>query len=299
MIAIPGQHEGYRARQETRHQPLRPLSGPRVLGHTETMTASDFFALHVPGNPFVLANAWDVASALALREAGFPAVGTTSAGVAAAAGVADEHTLTRPINLALLAAIGRFESAPMLTVDMENGYSEDPAEVVAAVDELVATTSAVRGINIEDAAHGALVDPQIHIRRIEAIKDKHPDLYVNARTDVFWTNVNDLAEAKRRISMYVDAGADGIFVPGMADAATIEAVCTHSPKPVNVLASPVFSRDHYAQLGVARISTGSLLYRTALASAVATATAYAGTDTAEEAAARGAYTYPEVRALVG
>ncbi|WP_309130712.1 isocitrate lyase/phosphoenolpyruvate mutase family protein [Brevibacterium sp.] len=258
---------------------------------------SDFFALHVPGDPFVLPNAWDVASALALAEAGFPAVGTTSLGVAASAGLPDELALTRRNNLDLLSRISDFDAAPMLSCDMENGYSQDPAAVVAAVDELVEVmevTSPIRGINLEDSAHGEVTDPGIHAAKIRAVKDRHPELFVNARTDIFWTGVNDLAEALDRIDRYAVAGADGIFVPGNLDRGTIATITERTSLPVNVLAIPGSTKSELAEVGVARISTGSLLYRTALTAAVNAACGFADPD----ARPRSTYSYPEICDMV-
>ncbi len=257
------------------------------------MTA--FFALHVPGDPFVLPNAWDVASALALAEAGFAAVGTTSLGVAAAAGLPDEHALTRQNSLDLLGRIGAFEHTPMLSCDMENGYSREPAAVADAVDELVEVASAICGINLEDSAYGAVTDPDVHAAKIRAVKDRHPDLFVNARTDVFWTGMDDLAEVLVRIDRYAEAGADGIFVPGTLDLSTITAITGHTDLPVNVLAIPGLDRTQLAGAGVARISTGSLLYRTALTAAV---NAACGLADPAETVPRSTYSYPEICDMV-
>ncbi|RBP67277.1 2-methylisocitrate lyase-like PEP mutase family enzyme [Brevibacterium sanguinis] len=257
-------------------------------------SSSDFFALHVPGDPFVLPNAWDVASALTLAAAGFPAIGTTSLGVAASAGVPDEHALTRQRNLDLLSTLSTFADAPMLTCDMENGYSQDPAAVVDAVDELLDSASAVRGINIEDSSHGSVTDAGTHAAKINAVKDRHPDLFVNARTDVFWTGLDDLAEALDRVDRYAEAGADGIFVPGDLDHETIARITEHTSLPVNVLATPRMTRAELADVGVARISTGSLLYRTALTAAVDTARGFADPSSTP----RSTYSYSEIRDTV-
>ncbi|MFX0593288.1 isocitrate lyase/PEP mutase family protein [Melissospora conviva] len=220
---------------------------------------SRFADLHRAGDPLVLPNVWDVAAARLLAEAGFPALGTTSLGVAAAhglpdgVGAADEETLRLTRRLA---------DFPLhVTVDIETG------SVAAAV--AVAEAGAA-GINIEDALRPATE----HAALIRAVKREAPQLFVNARTDTHWQRPGDLTEAVRRVRCYADAGADGVFVPGLAEPADIAAVVAAVDVPVNVLFLPGrHTVAALAQLGVRRISTGSLLFRAALAASVETALA--------------------------
>lgn len=227
-----------------------------------------FASLHRPGAPFVLPNAWDVGSARALVAAGFPAIGTTSLGITASSGLPDAtrdgRDLTVDSTRQLLAAgLGCY-----LTCDIEDGFAEDPSMVADFVEPL-----GVDGVNLEDATDGDLVSPTVHAAKIVAVKSRTPNVFLNARTDVFWLGSRDVNEAVRRARTYVDAGADGVFIPGTADLSTIESVVRAVNVPVNVLASPTATKRQLANVGVARISTGSLLYRVAITSAVAAATA--------------------------
>ena len=229
------------------------------------MTFSD---LHQPGNPFVLPNAWDVGSARALAAAGFPAIGTTSLGVAAAHGRVDAAHETYSLTLDLVASLKAAGLGRPLNIDLEDGFSTDPGAVADLVSGLD-----VAGVNLEDETAGVLVDPVIHARRIAAVVAKCPGVFVNARTDVLWLGSDDLDDAIERAKRYLDAGADGIFLPGSLDAATVERFVAAVPAPVNVLASPALTRHRLAELGVARISTGSLLYRAAVTGMLESATA--------------------------
>ena len=227
-----------------------------------------FAHLHRPGEPFVLPNAWDVGSARALVAAGFPAVGTTSLGVAASHGLLDATGAARAAVVALAHALTAADLRRPVTCDLEDGFDADPA----AVAELVASLG-VDGVNLEDSTHSELVDPEAHARKVRAVKDRCPGVFVNARTDVFWLGVGDVEDAVARLSRYAAAGADGVFAPGALDAASVAAIVRRVPAPLNVLASPTLTRRELGDLGVARISTGSLLYRAALTQAVASAVA--------------------------
>lgn len=244
-----------------------------------------FHRLHRPGEPFVLPCAWDVASARLFAEAGHPAVGTTSLGVAAGIGAADEDRETLTAMAALMANMRRALPDGLLTCDFEDGYGDDPQAVVDILRESFATRQtpvgvsggqrssdggalAVNGINIEDSARGRLVEPVALADKVSAIKDAFPDLFVNARIDTYWTGQDNLGDTLDRMRAYADSGADGIFVPGNLDLDVIKRIVDVCPLPVNVLASPRFSRERLAEVGVARISTGSLLYRTAISAAL-------------------------------
>jgi 2-methylisocitrate lyase-like PEP mutase family enzyme len=221
---------------------------------------------HRPGRPLVLPNAWDFASAAALVDAGFAVIGTTSLGVAVANGRPDAAGETRADTVAL---VRRIKDLPcQVTVDIEAGFG-DPAGVAAEVAALGAV-----GVNIEDGL-GPLDD---QVAAIAAVKAAVPDLFVNARTDTHWLHdAPDLDDTLRRLTAYVAAGADGVFVPGLAAPDDVRRVVAEVDAPLNVLAlAGGQTVTELAALGVARISTGSLLFRAAIGAAVATARSVAG-----------------------
>lgn len=236
--------------------------------HAPADSTQTFADLHRPGDPFVLPNAWDPASARLLADQGFPAVGTTSLGVAATHGLVDASRAARDVTALLARQLVDLRLWCFLTVDVEDGFSDDPEEVAAFVAGL-----GVDGVNIEDCSGGELVDPDRAAAKVAAVKRAAPGVFVNARTDVYWLGRDDVDDAVARLRAYADAGADGVFVPGTSDPRVIETVASRVDAPLNVLASSDVPRARLAELGVARISTGSLLHRTALSAAVETALA--------------------------
>ncbi|MEV7924312.1 isocitrate lyase/phosphoenolpyruvate mutase family protein [Kitasatospora sp. NPDC088779] len=237
-----------------------------------------FAALHHrPGRPLLLPNAWDHASAVVLAAEGYAAIGTTSLGVAAAAGLPDGVAVTRAETVRLARRLGR--SGFLLSVDAESGFSDDPEEVACLAVELA--QAGVVGINLEDGrADGTLAPSAVLAAKIAAVKAAVPELFVNARTDTCWAGRHDPGpETVRRLEAYQQAGADGVFVPGLADPAAIVALVERLAAPLNVLWTPTGPGfAELAALGVARVSLGSLLYRSALAAAVATAAAVGAGD---------------------
>lgn len=225
--------------------------------------AATFHALHHGERPLVLPNAWDVASALAFAEAGFPAVGTTSFGVAAATGRPDGGRASAAATAELA---HRLAALPCpVSADIEDGYHDDPAAVAGYVAGL-----GVAGVNIEDSTAGRLIDPAAHAAKITAVKRRSPGVFVNARVDTYWLG-QDLSSTLDRATAYVEAGADGVFVPGAAEPAVLRELTSTVLVPVNTL--PVLPLDELAALGVRRVSTGSLPYRAAVDAAVGAATA--------------------------
>ncbi|WP_435281825.1 isocitrate lyase/PEP mutase family protein [Streptomyces koelreuteriae] len=227
------------------------------------MTA--FADLHHQDEPLLLPNAWDHASARALAGQGFRAVATTSLGVAAVAGLPDGVAATREETLRLAFALG---SEPFqLSVDAEGGFSDDPDEVAEFARELYAVGAV--GINLEDG----LGPVARHAAKIAAVKKAAPALFVNARTDTHWLGEGDgdgnTRDTLTRLDAYRQAGADGVFVPGLTDLRQIAALVRHLDVPLNVLYSPGGPPvAHLADVGVRRISLGSLLYRRALGAAL-------------------------------
>ncbi|WP_433470701.1 isocitrate lyase/PEP mutase family protein [Saccharomonospora azurea] len=232
---------------------------------------NDFHALHHGAAPLLLPNVWDVGSASALVEAGFRALGTTSFGIASAVGVPDGTGRTREHVVALVRRLARLPC--LLTVDVENGFSDDPGEV-AELAALLAGLGAV-GINLEDSADPTrLADVGRHAEKVAAVKERVPWLYVNARVDTYWVGADRTVDATlRRAARYRRAGADGIFVPGELTAVEVAALVDGVGVPLNVLWYPGgLPVARSAALGVKRISMGSQLYRAARRAAVDLAT---------------------------
>ena len=218
-------------------------------------------SLHVPGDPLVLANAWDAASAKAVAAAGFPVVATTSAGVAEALGY-DDHEGAPPDEM--LAAAGRIARAVdvPVTVDAEAGYGLGPAELAAALEDVGAA-----GCNLEDTNHetGRLRAVEEQADWLRAVRDAAPALVINARIDVFLLGDGGMQEALERAHAYLEASADCVYPITLADRARVAEFVAEAGGPVNVLALPhAPAVAELADLGVARISYGSLLFRDAI-----------------------------------
>jgi 2-methylisocitrate lyase-like PEP mutase family enzyme len=221
-----------------------------------------FRDLHYADEPLLLPNAWDVSSALAFYDAGYPAVGTTSFGVAAAAGHPDGGRSSREPTSRL---VTQLRNLPVyVSADVEDGYHDDPDVVARHISGL-----AVAGINIEDSTDEKLISPQAHAAKVSAIKKRSPEVFVNARVDTYWLNQDaNVSATLNRAEAYVEAGADGIFIPGASDPADLRELTANIPVPVNVLVVPGLSLAQLADLGVRRVSTGSLPYRAAINTAV-------------------------------
>jgi 2-methylisocitrate lyase-like PEP mutase family enzyme len=231
---------------------------------------TSFAELHNGPEPLLLPNAWDVPSALAFVAGGFSAIGTTSFGVASSLGAPDGGRSTREANLRLAEQLATLPI--MLTVDIEDGYSDDPGEVAAVVAQLAAT--GVVGVNIEDSLDGRLVAPSAVAAKLAEVKQRNPDVFLNSRVDNYWFHDDDNLDAVlERAATFVDAGADGIFVPGVTDDEIIRSITSALAVPVNVLAIPGVSLAELGQWGVRRVSTGSLPYRAAINAGVLAASA--------------------------
>lgn len=239
-----------------------------------TQRARDFAALHVPGRPVVIYNAWDAGSAKAIAAAGAKAIGTGSWSVAAAYGFDDGEKI--PLDLALDNASRIVKAVDLpVTLDFEGGYAREAPELEANIRRVI--EAGVVGINFEDR----IVDTRVlysmaeQVERIRAIRQAADGtgvpLFINARTDVFLSS--DVAkhaavvdEAIERGQAYVNAGASGIFVPGIRDEALIRRVCAALTVPVNVIFLPELPpRDRLAAAGVGRISYGPRPYRESMA----------------------------------
>jgi methylisocitrate lyase len=233
-----------------------------------------FHSLHVPGQPLVLFNAWDAGSARAVAEAGASAIATGSWSVAAANGFADGEQLSLAFAIGNLRRIAAAVALPV-TIDLESGYGETPAAVGATV--AAAVDAGAVGCNLEDSfpADGALRDVADQVARLVAARRAADAagvaMYLNARSDVFFQKpaaAHDMAmvdAALERARAYADAGASGLFVPGVVAEDLIARIAAASPLPVNIMAMPgTPERKRLAQLGVARISHGPGPYRGAM-----------------------------------
>lgn len=211
-----------------------------------------------------LPNAWDAVSARIFEDAGFPAIGTTSAGLAFALGYADGENVPRD---EMIEAVGRIVQAVSIpvTADVEAGYGDALATARAVVD------AGAVGLNLEDVTtkghltHIPLPKQAAHIRDIRA----RTDLVINARTDIFLENIGEAAtrfeRSVERLNAYLHAGADCAFAPGVRDAETIGNLARSVAGPLNILAGPGSpSIGEMERLGVARVSVGSGFMRSTL-----------------------------------
>jgi 2-methylisocitrate lyase-like PEP mutase family enzyme len=233
-------------------------------------------SLHVPGEPLLLPNAWDAATAKAVEAAGFPVVATTSGGVAEALGYEDHEGAPAEEMLAAAARIGNAVTIP-ITVDAEAGYGMEPAELVAALQGIGAA-----GCNLEDADHsnGSLREPSEQAawlgRVRSAARADDYDLVINARIDVFLAALTSGSETRQeelvddaleRANAYLDAGVDCVFPILLHEAEAIRTFTSEAGGPVNITALPQApSVAELAKLNVARISYGLLLYRSQMES---------------------------------
>ncbi|MFI6077079.1 isocitrate lyase/phosphoenolpyruvate mutase family protein [Actinoplanes sp. NPDC051343] len=217
-----------------------------------TDQAAYFRSLHVPGSPLVLVNAWDAASARIAEEAGSRAVATTSAGVAWSLGARDGDVLDADEAVAAIRRVVAAVQVPV-TADIESGFGADPGAVAETIRRVVAAGAV--GVNIEDGIRS--VEEQS--ARLAAARGAAGEaLFINARIDEYLRGGHDLGAVVARANAFVEAGADGVFVPGVVDPATIEELVAKIPAPLNVLVGPgAPTVPQLARLGVARVSLGS------------------------------------------
>jgi 2-methylisocitrate lyase-like PEP mutase family enzyme len=239
------------ALQRHRAEKLRELHrGPRIL---------------------VLCNAWDAASARIFEQAGFPAIATTSAGIANTLGYADGEFIPRDVMADAVRRIASIVSMPV-TADMEGGYGGSPED--AAATARAAIEAGAVGMNFEDAFRETqLAEVPLQGERIKAIREVASavgvPLVLNARTDVYFARQGEasgwFAEAVRRANAYLEAGADCAFIPGVTDVEVIGRLVREVDGPLNILAvvgSP--SIPELQRVGVRRVSLGSSPMRATL-----------------------------------
>ena len=254
------------------------------MSHAET-----FRALHQHGL-LILPNAWDAGSARLIESLGARAIATTSAGVAWTRGYPDGDHL--PADAVI--RITRLVSVPVST-DLEGGYSDDPTEVAALARRV--RDAGASGINIEDGAS----PPERLADKIAAIKASTPDLFVNARTDIWLRGLappeGRVEEALRRAALYREAGADGLFCPYLARPEEIAAMTAGGGLPLNLMAKPdTPSVAELRRLGVRRLSVGSAISEAVMGLTRRLATGFLA-DGRIEPMTDGALAYGEANAL--
>ncbi|MFK8161972.1 MAG: isocitrate lyase/phosphoenolpyruvate mutase family protein [Lewinella sp.] len=223
----------------------------------------NFHELHHQPQPLILGNVWDVPSAISAEETGFKALGTSSAAMAKMLGYPDGEkipfTHVRLLTSRILAHV-----AVPVSVDLEAGYSRDPAVITRHICDLAEL--GIVGINLEDSVvtdGRKLQVPEAFADLVAAVKAMiPPSVFLNIRTDTFLMGHPDkLTETIRRIQLYEDAGADGVFVPGLVAPEDIVAVVGNTLLPLNLMCFPGLPTfTELAQLGVARISMGNFLH---------------------------------------
>jgi 2-methylisocitrate lyase-like PEP mutase family enzyme len=232
--------------------------------------AAEFRNLHTQSAPLVLFNAWDAGSAKTIAKAGAKAIATGSWSVAAAQGYDDGEDCPLELVLGIVQRIVESVEVPV-SADFEGGYAEAPEEVAAHVLQLLQT--GVVGLNFEDrvvSGRGlySIPDQTARIRAIRNACDAEgKDVFLNARTDLFFGGVRDVAQedlvqmAIERGQAYHEAGASGLFVPGLLDPAALAQIAEAVPLPLNAMAGSAAAPE--ADLlgsGIARLSYGPFPY---------------------------------------
>lgn len=223
----------------------------------------DFTALHHQPHPLLIANVWDAGSARAAQQAGYQALGTSSAAIATMLGYDDGEAMSIDELIYIVTRIRAVTDLP-LSVDVEAGYGETPEHIADNIQRLVALgvvginledSHVVRGVRQLDSAAGFARTLQ-HVRRI------CPDVFLNARTDTFLLNVdNALQETLSRGRVYAQQGANGLFVPCVTQPDDIATIAHEVRVPLNVMCMPGLADfSTLASLGVRRISMGNFVH---------------------------------------
>lgn len=253
---------------------------------TQAEAYARFSALHEAPEAFVLANAWDAASAVVFREAGFLALGTSSAAIAHALGRADgKHAVSLQEAVGNGTVLGRASGLPV-NGDLEDGFGPSPEDCAATVEAAIA--GGLAGVGIEDTTADA-ANP-IHgfddaVARIAAAaKAAKGRIVLTGRTDLYLHGQPDLDETIRRLTAFAEAGADVLYAPALPDMDSIRAVVRAvAPKPVNVLLGPwgkFGQMSELAEAGVKRVSLGGAPYASMLGHLEQTAARIAAGDLA-------------------
>jgi len=235
--------------------------------------AERFQKLHAGPHILALPNAWDAASARVLEEAGYPAIATSSAGVAFSLGHPDGQRVSRDEMLAVVGRIARAVRVPV-TADMESGYGTTVKDMVETAKAVIAAGAI--GMNLEDVTgddESSHVNVTLQVEKIRAIRDTAASqgvpLVLNARTDIYLMPIGEAAtrfeRTVERLRAYRQAGADCVFAPGVSDRETIAKLVKAIGAPLNILiSSGCPSLAELEKIGVARVSAGSAVMRATL-----------------------------------
>ncbi len=228
---------------------------------------AEFHRLHSEGC-FVMPNPWDAGTARVLEQMGFPALATTSCGMAWTLGLSDNKV---PLDEALahLRSIAGAVDVP-INADFEGGYAVEPAGVAENV--ALAAATGIAGLSIEDSsgdAENPLFDFDLAVERVraarEAIDASGTGVVLTGRSEGFVCGRPDIDETIRRLTAYAEAGADCLYAPRIDSVDHVTAIVSAvAPKPVNLLINaPFITVAEAAELGIRRISVGGTLARTA------------------------------------
>ncbi len=268
--------------------------------------AEQFRKLHHGPRMLLLPNAWDVASARILEEAGFPAIATSSAGVAASLGYPDGQRISRREMLGMVERIAQAVRVPV-TADLEAGYGKTPEDMAELVKEIVAAGAV--GLNFEDVTgddESSHVDLALQVKKIRTLRDVSASLgvplVINARTDIYLMPIGEAAtrfeRTVERLRAYREAGADCLFAPGVSDKDTIRNLVKALVAPLNILVSQGCpSLAELEQIGVARASAGSAVMRAALGVVRRVAKDWMACGT-YDSLIEGAVPYPELQRIM-
>lgn len=246
---------------------------PTVVGQKQSEKANLFQMLHVPGNPVVLYNIWDAGSAKAVAKAGAKAIATSSWAVAKAHGFDDGEQFPFDLAVQNLRQVVNAVELPV-TFDLESGYGEEPELVGRSISFAIEAGSV--GCNFEDSipGKGTIRSLETQVARIQGARKAADALktpfFINARCDLFFQDASIphddklLLQVVERADAYAKAGADGLFVPGLATISLIAELAKRSPIPINILANSSTSVSILADNGVARVSYGASPYVEAL-----------------------------------
>ncbi|MEO6637296.1 MAG: isocitrate lyase/phosphoenolpyruvate mutase family protein, partial [Ginsengibacter sp.] len=220
-----------------------------------------FYRLHHNEQPFILANAWNVKSAQIIEQNGYDALGTSSGALADSLGYADGETIPFDEVLYMVKKISAKVNIPV-SVDFERGYTDNLEQLTDNIQKLL--DAGAVAINIEDAQ-----GEEVYLGKLYAIKNflekTNQQLFINARTDGFLQKLDSPLELTiSRAKLYEAAGANGLFVTGLADASIIKEIASSTSLPLNIVGTPkLFSIKELADCGVKRISMAVFLYRAA------------------------------------
>jgi 2-methylisocitrate lyase-like PEP mutase family enzyme len=214
-----------------------------------------FLDLHVPGDPLLIPNPWDVGSARSMVALGAAALATTSTGFAASLGRADGE-VSADEAVAHCAELVAAVDVPV-SADLEDGLAADLDGVAETFRRAAATGLA--GASLEDWSGGRLVDKAEAVDRIAAARAAAPGLVLTGRAEGYLRGAPSLADVVDRLQAYAEAGADVLYAPAMTDLDEIRTLVAEVPRPVNVLLRPGLSIADLADAGVARVSVGGAL----------------------------------------